>query len=311
MTTLLIANYGGHVGELFALSRRLDDDHQVWITNDHSQTRHILAGEDVVYVPYIDARDVVGVARALPHAFRYLRSQKIDRVVSTGAAIALAWLPLAALLRIPAHYLESTARTKAPSLTGKILRRVPGITMWWQYDPAPAGWRPFSGLFSRFASEDAVEPTAIERVFVTVGTTEFSFARLIERLVDIIPAHVDVVWQAGETDVSSLGIEAHKYMPSEELVAEIRKADVVVTHAGAGSLYNCVDVGQIPVYVPRRGALGEHIDDHQIELAAWAHDAGLAITVDASSVTWDDLVLASSRRATTQAPEPLVLDTTP
>lgn len=309
MNALLVANYGGHISELWALANRLDDTHRVWITNDHSQTRHILADESVEFVPFIDARDPVGVLRALPHAFRYLRTNRIERVISTGAAIALAWLPIAAALRIPAHYIESTARTQAPSLTGKILARVPGVTMWWQYNDAPKGWRSLDGLFSRYSSQPVETPVVIERILVTVGTTEYSFARLINRLVEIIPDHVEVVWQTGDTDVSDLGIEGQKLMPSHELVAETRKADVVISHAGAGTLFNCLDLGQVPVYVPRRGDRGEHVDDHQTELAQWAHDAGLAITVDAAAVTWDDIELAASRRATARPATPLRLDT--
>lgn len=310
MTALLVANYGGHISELWALANRLDDEQRVWITNDHSQTRHILADEKVEFVPFIDARDAVGVLRALPNAFRYLRANKVDRVISTGAAIAVAWLPVAAALRIPAHYIESTARTQAPSLTGKILARVPGVTMWWQYDDAPQGWRSLAGLFSRYSTEPVEAPVKIERILVTVGTTEYSFARLIKRLVEIIPDHVEVVWQTGHTDVSNLGIEGHTLMPSHELIAETRKADVVISHAGAGSLFNCLDLGQVPVYVPRRGERGEHVDDHQTELAQWAHDAGLAITIDASSITWSDLEQAASLRATAQPAEPLLLDPT-
>lgn len=309
MTTLLVANHGGHVSELWALSDRLDTDDQVWITNDHPQTRHVLADEDVLFVPFIDARDLAGVLKALPHAFRYLRANRPDRVVSTGAAIAAAWLPLAALLRIPAHYIESTARVDAPSVTGKLLARVPGVTTWWQYDGPPAGWRKIAGLFEHFSASLLDSPAPIERIFVTVGTTEYGFERLVNRLVEIIPPHVDVVWQTGDTEVSALGIDGQRVMPAAELLAEIRKADVVVTHAGAGSLANCLDLGKVPVYVPRRGALGEHVDDHQVQLADWANEAGLAITVDAASLTWEDLTRASRLRATS-APAPK-LDLTP
>lgn len=309
MTTLLVANHGGHISELWALSQRLDTTAHVWITNDHHQTRHVLADEDVVFVPFIDARDLAGVLKALPHAFRYLRTHRPDRVVSTGAAIAAAWLPLAALLRIPAHYIESTARIDAPSVTGRLLARIPGVTTWWQHDQPPAGWRKLPGVFDRFSTATVDDPAPIERIFVTVGTTEYGFERLITRLAEIIPAHVDAVWQTGDTDISGLAIDGQKVMPAVELLAEIRKADVVVTHAGAGSLANCLDLGKVPVYVPRRGPLGEHVDDHQVQLATWAHDKRLAITVDAASLQWEDLERAARLRATSAPAPPLDLTT--
>lgn len=308
MSALLVANYGGHMSELWAFANRLDDEQRVWITNDHAQTRHILADEHVEYVPFIDARDPVGVLRALPHAFRYLRQRRTGQVISTGAAIALAWLPLAALLRIPAHYIESAARVDAPSLTGKLLARVPGVTTWWQYTDAPEGWHSLPGLLSRYTTRPVDTPVIIERILVTVGTTEYSFARLIDRLVEIIPDHVEVIWQTGETATDHLGIDAHKVMPGHELLAETRKADVVITHAGAGSLVNCLDNGHVPVYVPRRGERGEHVDDHQVELARWANDAGLAISADASGITWHDIERAASCSAIAGPAEPLRLE---
>ena len=60
-------------------------------------------------------------------------------------------------------------------------------------------------------------------------------------------------------------------MPEAELVAAVDQADVVVCHAGAGSLTMALAAGRCPVFVPRRVSVGEQIDDHQLELARWAH----------------------------------------
>ena len=44
-------------------------------------------------------------------------------------------------------------------------------------------------------------------------------------------------------------------------------ADLLILHAGAGSLIHAVRAGKVPVVMPRRAVYGEHIDDHQLDLS--------------------------------------------
>ena len=48
----------------------------------------------------------------------------------------------------------------------------------------------------------------------------------------------------------------------------MREADVVVAHAGVGTALAALEVGKCPVLVPRRLAHGEHVDDHQVQIAS-------------------------------------------
>ena len=57
-------------------------------------------------------------------------------------------------------------------------------------------------------------------------------------------------------------------MPFDVLNAQMRDADVVVTHAGVGSVLCARQAGHVPVVVPRLHRLDEHVDDHQVELVA-------------------------------------------
>jgi len=274
---LLVATQGGHVSELAGLRPRLTSiDDCVWVTNDHAQTRTMLATEDVRFVPMVKSRDLLGVLRSIPHAVRLLRSRRFDQVVSTGSALALAYLPTAAALRIPAHYVESCTRVSAPSVTGR--------------------------LFAPF-ERGSVAPRPINKIVVTVGTTGYSFRRLVDQLMTVIPADVEVFWQLGATDVSDLDIEAHDVVDAEELKRRITEADVVVSHAGAGSLLQCLQAGHIPVYVPRLERFGEQVDDHQQELAEFAIQTNLAVVADASEITWSDLETAA-QAAVVSSPVP-------
>lgn len=306
--TLFVATHGGHVSELHGLRERIDGSADaVWITNQHPQTERLLADESVRHVPFIGTRDIGGVLRALPDALATMRGRRFDRVVSTGSAIALAYLPMAALFRIPAHYIESATRVNAPSVTGRILSWVPGVSTWWQHQQPPRRWKALPGLYAHFARETG-GCAAVERVVVTVGTTDYCFRRLISRLVEIIPAGVEVFWQVGSSDVSGLDIDAHTIVDADTLRRQIDAADAVVTHAGAGSLLQSLESGHIPVYVPRRRSFGEQVDDHQVELAEWADRAGLAVRAEADAITWDVITESAALRSSATAPAPIHLE---
>ncbi len=313
-TTAYVATVGGHVSELVELADRLPADDELWITNDSPQTRDLLAGRRVALVPFVGERDLRGVLRAVPTARRLLGRHRIGRVVSTGSALALGYLPTAAAMGLDVHYIESSTRVDAPSMTGRVLARVPGIRCWWQYPDPPPHFTHLGGVYDRYTVEPAPDHRTDrppKRIVVTVGTTDRDFRRLIARLVEILPADADVLWQTGASSVADLGIDARSLVPERELVTAIAGADVVVTHAGAGSLAMALRAGKVPVFVPRRADHDEHLDDHQGELAAWADRAGLAVAAEADQVELDHLQTASRLTVRTVTTRKLLLDDCP
>jgi UDP-N-acetylglucosamine transferase subunit ALG13 len=84
----------------------------------------------------------------------------------------------------------------------------------------------------------------------------------------------------------------------------MREADVVVAHAGVGTALAAFEVGKCPLLVPRRLALGEHVDDHQTEVAGELGGRGLALTIDADDLDYADLLAAAERTVTTLAQAP-------
>jgi UDP-N-acetylglucosamine transferase subunit ALG13 len=57
----------------------------------------------------------------------------------------------------------------------------------------------------------------------------------------------------------------------------MREADAVVCHAGVGTLMTAVSLGRVPVAMPRLRAHGEHVDDHQAQIARELGSAGYVI----------------------------------
>jgi len=112
------------------------------------------------------------------------------------------------------------------------------------------------------------------------------------------------VWQTGDTDVTGLGIVGHHAIPERDLTQAIREADVLVAHAGVGTALAALEVGKCPVLVPRRLSHGEHVDDHQTQIAAELDGRGLAVSVEADDLTLDHLLRAAATRVATLPEDP-------
>jgi UDP-N-acetylglucosamine transferase subunit ALG13 len=294
--TLLVASTGGHLTELHALRPRLvaADDTVTWATFDTPQARSLLAGEDVVFLRSVAQRDYRNLARSLGPARRLLDSSAAERVISTGAAVALAFLPLARLRGLDCHYIESAARTEGPSATGRLLQVLRASTLHTQ-QPGWAGpvWRYGGSVFDGLQAQPLVDAPPVRRVLVTLGTAPYDFSRLVRSLVTALPDGIEVVWQLGATRASGLPGRVHTSMPHADLVREMAVADVVVSHAGVGSALAALSVGRCPVLVPRRVRHGEHVDDHQAQIAGALSDLGLAATAEADGLRFEHLQRAA------------------
>ncbi|MGI9490842.1 MAG: glycosyltransferase [Geminicoccaceae bacterium] len=312
MTTLLVATTGGHLVELFELAQRLPElpGKRMWVTFDTPQSRSLLKDEaHVVTIPEISERDVLGVVRGfVTHARRIFREERIGTVISTGSAIALSFLPYAALRGVDTHYIESATRFDAPSLTGRLLEKIPRIKLYHQYPHLRRGrWHYSGSVFDRFeVRETSSKP--VKRAVVTVGSVRQSFHRLFKHVAALMPPDVEVLWQTGHTPVDDLPIKAEPYVESAVLDQAIRDADVVIAHGGCGSALGALNAGKFPILMPRDPNLGELVDGHQPALTRWLHEKGLALERSPESLSLDDLKTVATRQiARLAAPPPFPL----
>lgn len=296
MTTLLVASTGGHLAELHDLVPRLGVGERRWVTFDTPQSRSLLAGEDVVHVPPATSRDLAGVVLDLLVARKMFRRRRYDRVISTGAGVAMSFFLPATAAGVECSYIESATRTSGPSLTGRLAARVPGARLYTQHPAwADDNWRYGGSIFDAFTGVRLARPRPVRKVVVTLGTHErFTFPRLLARLVEIIPPSIDVLWQVGSTVVDRMPAGARRQVPSAELRQAMREADVVVSHAGVGSALAAMQVGRRALFVPRRRSHGEHVDDHQVEVARELDARNLVVAREASGITLADLAAAAA-----------------
>lgn len=111
-------------------------------------------------------------------------------------------------------------------------------------------------------------------IFVTVGTNEARFDRLLAAL-DALPGGEELVVQHGPSPLRPAGAACVDFLPFGGLVEHVRRARVVITHAGVGSIMVCLANERRPLVMPRLRAQGEAVDDHQVGLAERLERAGL------------------------------------
>jgi UDP-N-acetylglucosamine transferase subunit ALG13 len=123
-------------------------------------------------------------------------------------------------------------------------------------------------------------------IFVTVGTHQQPFDRLM-RALEALPAE-ELFVQYGHADPPAGVARAVDFQPFPEMLEAFASADVVVTHAGVGSILCATNAGHLPVVVPRLKQYGEHVDDHQVHLIRELERDGRV------SVVWDMEELAGA-----------------
>lgn len=305
--SLFVCSTGGHLTELTRLERRFGvNPESLWVTFDTPQSRQMLAGRRVEYLPYIGPRDLKGTVAAVPILRRLVARESFDSAISTGAAIATSALPIARMHGIPSTYIESVCRLHGPSTTGKLLSRVPGIELRTQHARWARGrWKEHPSILTDIRSEPRPAPSDPLRIFVTLGTIRgYRFDSLVDAVLKTGLASDRTVWQLGDTTrADGLPGEVHDYLTPEQFARHAAEADVVITHAGVGTLVELLSMGVFPIQGVRRVHRGEHVDDHQTEIAELVNESGIGIAVEGPDLTADVIRLAASRRTVDGAQE--------
>ncbi|MEE4298331.1 MAG: glycosyltransferase [Pseudomonadales bacterium] len=149
------------------------------------------------------------------------------------------------------------------------------------------------------------------RIFVTVGT-QLPFDRLVGA-VDAWAAtrpHADVFAQIG-SGTPPCRIASAATVDPVRFADCMRRADVVVAHAGMGTILTALDLGKPVVVMPRRAALGEHRNEHQrATVERLAHLDALHVAEDEHTLAQrlDALLAVDAGQSAALAPSPARLE---
>lgn len=103
-------------------------------------------------------------------------------------------------------------------------------------------------------------------IFVTVGTHEQQFNRLVEYMDKWAAEHdEEVVIQTGYSTYEPKHCKWQKLFPFQEMSKKVEDARIVITHGGPSSFIAPLQIGKTPIVVPRRYCFDEHVNDHQVK----------------------------------------------
>jgi UDP-N-acetylglucosamine transferase subunit ALG13 len=139
-------------------------------------------------------------------------------------------------------------------------------------------------------------------IFVTVGTHEQGFDRLLE-LVDSVAEKYDDLEFVAQTGYSHYKMQhiANQFQMTgySEMQKLCNECQIIITHGGPASIFNGLSLGKPVIAAPRYHVLGEHVNDHQVKfisaIADNYSDVFPYFKDDDFSSVFDKALLASSQ----------------
>lgn len=120
-------------------------------------------------------------------------------------------------------------------------------------------------------------------ILITVGTEKFPFNRLMQWVDELIenqfidPQQEAVVVQYGSCTVIPQQGLSYQVLPSVDFETLLQEARLIISHCGEGSFDLLAQINKPFILVPRSHQFGEHVDDHQVELAKALQKKGVNV----------------------------------
>ena len=106
-------------------------------------------------------------------------------------------------------------------------------------------------------------------IFITVGSRNFQFDRLLEAI-DLAIENGEITdkvfAQVGKSKYKIKNFDSVDFLDRDKFNEMIDKSDLVLTHGGTGVIINSLKKGKKVLAVPRLSKYNEAVDDHQVEL---------------------------------------------
>ena len=121
------------------------------------------------------------------------------------------------------------------------------------------------------------------KAFVTVGVERKPFIRLLQAVDEAVRDGFlsrNTLVQKGHSPYVPDHCEWRQFLTFDEMVEQVKNADLVICHAGVGSVLLCRGLGRVPLIMPRQVKQNEHVDDHQQEFARIMADEGNAVLAE-------------------------------
>lgn len=125
-------------------------------------------------------------------------------------------------------------------------------------------------------------------ILVLLGTQNNSFVRLLDAIQKNINNKIiqdEVIVQAGFTKFESPDMKIFNLIDKKDFEELQDKADLIITHGGVGSIISSLEKGKKVIVVPRLKKYGEHVNDHQVQIAErFEKDGYVKMVMDVSKL---------------------------
>jgi len=121
MKIALVGSSGGHLTHLYLLKKFWENEDRFWVTFDKTDAKSILKEERLYPCYYPTNRNVKNTIKNTILAFKILRKEKPDLIISSGAAVAVPFFWLGKLFGAKTVYIEIFDRIDKPTLTGRLV----------------------------------------------------------------------------------------------------------------------------------------------------------------------------------------------
>jgi len=255
----LICTKGGHFEQLTNLSDFYNNYSHFWITNENKQTVSQLENERKYFVNLAHYKKPWTYLFQLPFFTRVFAKEKPTHILSTGSG-RTAFIPflLAKALRIDFIYIDTFSRVNGYSKMGSFLLRI-GQQILSQWEDHKNDKVIFIGpVFKK--NENIFKRQNTNNIFVTLGTREEVFTRLIEAVEDLVKKgdiQEKVIVQAGHTPYNSDRLEIFDFCTPEKIDELIIDAKYVITQESAGIGTKCLKYNTKFLVMPRDYEYGE------------------------------------------------------
>jgi UDP-N-acetylglucosamine:LPS N-acetylglucosamine transferase len=119
---MLVGSSGGHLAQMLALRPWLEGRQSYWVTFRTADAQSHLVNERVSWAHFPTTRNLPNTVRNLKLAWRDIRRERPELVVSTGAGVAFPYFIVAKLLRRKTAYIEVYDRIDSRTLTAQLCR---------------------------------------------------------------------------------------------------------------------------------------------------------------------------------------------
>lgn len=117
----LVGSSGGHLTHLYMLKPFWKNEKRFWVTFDKEDARSLLKGEKMYPCYYPTNRSLKALLINTIIAFRILKKERPDLIISSGAAVAVPFFYLGKLFGAKLIYIEVFDRIDKPTMSGKLV----------------------------------------------------------------------------------------------------------------------------------------------------------------------------------------------